>query len=100
MYLCMSNPYLAGFVAKQEGQKVCTSGVYAIVRHPMYLGGFVLMLSYPVYLESKYGIMIAGIIFFFLCVRVKYEEEYLRSNLSGYLEYTKKVKRKIIPFIY
>lgn len=94
------NTYLSRTVEIQENQKVIDTGLYGIVRHPMYMATTLLYLSFPVVLGS----FIAFIIFlpfpFVLAKRIKNEEEILEKGLDGYKEYKQKVKSKMIPFIW
>lgn len=94
------NTYLSRTVEIQENQKVIDTGLYSIVRHPMYMATTFLYLSFPLVLGS----LIAFIIFlpfpFVLAKRIKNEEEVLEKGLEGYKEYKEKVKYKMIPFIW
>ncbi len=94
------NAYLSRKIELQENQKVIDSGLYGIVRHPMYAATILLFLMIPLILGS----LVSFVIFLFypliIAVRIKDEEKLLTDGLEGYAEYKKKVKYKIIPFIW
>ena len=94
------NTYLSRNIEIQENQKVIDTGLYGIVRHPMYMATTLLYLSFPLVLGS----LIAFIIFLpfplVLAKRIKNEEEILEKGLEGYKEYKEKVKYKMLPFVY
>ena len=94
------NRYLSRTIEIQENQKVVDTGLYGIVRHPMYMATTFLYLSFPIVLGS----LIAFIIFLpfplVLAKRIKNEEEIVEKGLEGYKEYKQKVKYKMIPFIW
>ena len=94
------NSYLSRTIAVQEGQKVIDTGLYGIVRHPMYMATVILFLMIPLILGSWYGFMVFLSYPFVIVVRIKNEEKLLTAKLDGYAEYTKKVKYRIIPFIW
>ena len=90
------NTYLSRTIEVQENQKVIDTGLYGIVRHPMYSATLLLFLAMPIILGS--------IIFlaypFIIAKRIKNEEEVLEKGLQGYCEYKQKVKYRLIPFIW
>ena len=94
------NTYLSRTIEVQENQKVIDTGLYGIVRHPMYAATILLFLSIPLVLGS----IISFIIFLFYPIiigrRIKNEEKVLEEGLKGYTEYKKKVKYKVIPFVW
>lgn len=94
------NAYLSRTVKVQEGQKVVSTGLYGIVRHPMYMATVIMFLSIPVILGSWYAL----IPFFFypvlMAIRIRNEEKVLTEGLEGYKEYKEKVKYRMIPFIW
>jgi len=94
------NAYLSRTIEVQENQKVVDTGLYGIVRHPMYFVTVFLFLSIPFILGSVYAFIIFLIYPFLLIKRIKNEETILREGLTGYVEYTKKVKYRLIPFIW
>ena len=94
------NTYLSRTIEVQKDQKVIDTGLYGIVRHPMYLATIVLFLSMPLILGSLYSFFIFLIYPIIISFRIKNEEEVLEKELKGYKEYKKKVKYKVIPFIW
>ena len=94
------NTYLSRTIKVQENQKVVDSGLYGIVRHPMYAITILLFLSMPLILGSIYSFIIFLIYPILIALRIKNEEEVLEKELNGYKEYKKKVKYRIIPFIW
>jgi protein-S-isoprenylcysteine O-methyltransferase Ste14 len=94
------NSYAASTIQVAEGQKVVSTGPYAIVRHPMYAGALVMLAGMPLALGSWWGLF-----FFFptmpiLVWRLLDEERFLHKNLPGYTEYTRKVRYRLIPFVW
>ena len=94
------NAYLSRTIEVQENQKVVSTGLYGIVRHPMYMATIVLFLSMPLVLGSLYAFIVFLIYPFVIAARIKNEEEVLEKGLEGYTEYKQKVKYKILPFIW
>lgn len=85
---------------KERGQKVISSGLYGIVRHPMYTGGALLFLGTPLLLDSIYGLVAGLLLTILLAVRTFGEEAMLKQELDGYIAYMKKVKWRLIPFLF
>ena len=94
------NAWLSRTVEVQEGQQVVDTGLYGIVRHPMYAVTVWLFLSMPLVLGSVYAFLIFLAYPFISGLRIKKEEEFLKEQLDGYREYTKKVKYRLIPFVW
>ena len=94
------NAYLSRIIEVQENQKVVDTGLYGIVRHPMYAVTVLLFLSMPLVLGSIISFIIFLVYPFIIAKRIKNEEEVLEKELEGYIEYKKKVKYKMIPFIW
>ena len=94
------NTYLSRTIEIQENQKVIDTGLYAIVRHPMYSVTLLLFLSMPIVLGSVYSFVIFLAYPFIIVKRLKNEEELLEKELDGYKEYKAKVKYRLIPFIW
>ena len=94
------NKYLSRTIEVQENQKVIDSGLYGIVRHPMYMATIFLFLSMPLILGAIYSFFIFLIYPIIIAKRIKNEEEVLEKELPGYKEYKEKVKYKMIPFIW
>ena len=94
------NAYLSRTIEVQENQKVIDTGLYGIVRHPMYATTILLFLSMPLILGSIISFVIFLVYPFIISKRIKNEEKVLEKELVGYSEYKKKVKYKVIPFIW
>ena len=94
------NTYLSRTIEVQENQNVIDTGLYGIVRHPMYSVTLVLFLSMPLVLGSIYSFFIFLAYPFIIAKRIKGEEEFLEKELNGYREYKQKVKYRLIPFIW
>lgn len=94
------NSYLSRTVEVSENQKVIDTGLYGIVRHPMYTSTIFLFLSAPLILDSIISFIIMLIYPVILILRIRNEEKVLEKELEGYEEYERKVKYKIIPFIW
>ena len=94
------NAYLSRTVKVEEGQKVVDTGLYGIVRHPMYMATILLFLMIPLVLGSWYALIVFAFYPAIIVVRLKDEEKLLTRELPGYAEYKKKVKYRIIPFIW
>ena len=94
------NTYLSRTVEVQENQKVIDTGLYGLVRHPMYMATVVLFQSMPLVLGSVVSFVIMLAYFPIITRRILNEEQVLREGLPGYEEYMKKVKYRLIPFIW
>jgi protein-S-isoprenylcysteine O-methyltransferase Ste14 len=84
----------------QENQKVIDTGLYGIVRHPMYAVTLLLFLSMPLVLGSLWSFLVFLAYPFIISKRIRNEEQLLEKELDGYIEYKKKVKYRLIPFIW
>lgn len=94
------NTYLSRTIAVQENQRVIDTGLYGIVRHPMYSATILLFLSIPLVLGSVYALAIFAFYPFLIAIRIKHEEALLERELPGYTQYKEKVKYRLIPFIW
>ena len=94
------NAYLSRTIKVEQGQTVVDTGMYGIVRHPMYAVTILLFLTIPLVLGSWYALIAFGFYPAVIVVRLKDEEELLTKELPGYAEYKQKVKYRIIPFIW
>jgi protein-S-isoprenylcysteine O-methyltransferase Ste14 len=94
------NTYLSRTVEVQQGQKVIDTGLYGIVRHPMYSITIILFLSMPLVLGSILSFVTFLVYPIIIAKRIRNEETVLERGLEGYVEYKKKVKYKIIPFVW
>ncbi len=94
------NAYLSRIIEVQENQTVIDTGLYAIVRHPMYTATILLFLSMPLILGSIWAFVIFLAYPFIIARRIKFEEKFLEKELLGYREYKQKVKYRLIPFLW
>lgn len=94
------NIYLSRIIEVQENQKVIDTGLYGIVRHPMYSSTILLFLSIPLVLGSLFSFLIFLVYPVIIAKRIKNEEQVLEQGLEGYSEYKNKVKYRVIPFIW
>ena len=94
------NTYLSRTIEVQKNQKVIDTGLYGIVRHPMYSATLLLFLSMPLVLGSIYSFLIFLAYPLIIAKRIKEEEKFLEKELEGYREYKQKVKYRLIPFIW
>lgn len=97
--LC-ENAYLSRTIKVVEGQKVISTGLYGIVRHPMYFATVLLFLAMPLVLGSLVSFVVFLAYPIIIAMRIKNEEEVLSRELEGYDEYKKKVKYRMLPFIW
>ena len=94
------NTYLSRTIEVKENQKVVDTGLYGIVRHPMYSVTLVLFLSMPLVLGSLFAFVIFFVYPFIIAKRILGEEAFLQKELPGYEEYLKKVKWRLLPFVW
>jgi protein-S-isoprenylcysteine O-methyltransferase Ste14 len=94
------NSYASRVVEIQEKQKVIDTGLYGIVRHPMYSAAILMFMSMPLVLGSFYALIPLLIFPFQMGIRMRNEEQILEKGLDGYIEYKKRVRYKIIPFLW
>jgi protein-S-isoprenylcysteine O-methyltransferase Ste14 len=94
------NSYASRVVKVEAGQKVISSGPYSIVRHPMYLATAVMFLATPIALGSYWALPPFLLLPPFLVLRIRNEEKLLEKELPGYLEYTHKVRYRLIPYLW
>lgn len=94
------NTYLSRTIEVQENQKVIDTGLYGIVRHPMYSVTLLLFLSMPIVLGSLFSFLIFLAYPFIIATRIKNEEKLLAQELDGYCAYQEKVRYRLIPFVW
>ena len=94
------NTYLSRTIEVQENHKVVDTGLYGIVRHPMYTSTILLFLSMPLMLGSFFSFVIFMIYPVVIVKRIRNEEEVLEKSLEGYSEYKRRIKYRLIPFIW
>jgi protein-S-isoprenylcysteine O-methyltransferase Ste14 len=100
MLVIIQNSYAAANVTVEAGQQLVSTGVYGLVRHPMYTGNVVLTLGIPLALGSYWGLLlfIPGLVV--LVVRIRDEEDLLTHELSGYRDYTQRVHYRLLPYVW
>ena len=94
------NAYLSRTVEVSDDQKVVDTGLYGLVRHPMYTSTIFLFLSMPLVLDSIFSFIVMLIYPIIIIFRIKNEEEFLEKELIGYKEYKEKVKYRLIPYLW
>jgi protein-S-isoprenylcysteine O-methyltransferase Ste14 len=99
-FVFRENSYGAATIQIAEGQKVISTGPYAVIRHPMYSWALLMLLGIPLALGSWFGLLmlvpaVAGIVW-----RLQDEERFLAKNLPGYSEYRRKVQYRLLPFVW
>jgi len=87
-------------IQTERGHEVAVSGPYKYIRHPGYVGFIVMVLATPLFLGTLYALLMSGITTILLIIRTSLEDKTLKNELDGYLEYSNKVKFKLIPFIW
>jgi protein-S-isoprenylcysteine O-methyltransferase Ste14 len=99
-FVFKENSFASGTIEVGAEQKIVTTGPYALVRHPMYIGGLVMLLGIPLALGSWWGLLTVIPIALVIVWRLLDEEKFLAKNLAGYPEYQKKVRRRLLPLIW
>jgi protein-S-isoprenylcysteine O-methyltransferase Ste14 len=96
----LQNSFASKILDINEGQFLVDTGLYARVRHPLYAGALLMILTIPVALGSWWGLIPAAVAALTLVVRIRFEEEMLVKGMDGYTDYQTRVKYKLIPKIY
>jgi protein-S-isoprenylcysteine O-methyltransferase Ste14 len=94
------NTFTSATIEIAEDQKVISTGPYALVRHPMYAGALLYLLSTPLGLGSYWGLLALVAMMPFLIWRLSDEEKFLAKNLPGYTEYQKRVQYRLVPYVW
>jgi protein-S-isoprenylcysteine O-methyltransferase Ste14 len=94
------NTFTSATIEVAKDQKVVSTGPYAVVRHPMYGGGLLYLLGTPLALGSYWGLVVFGTVVPLLLWRLFDEERFLSGNLPGYTEYRKRVRHRLVPFVW
>ena len=94
------NSYASRVIEVQDKQKIIDTGFYSVVRHPMYSFMLIIFIFTPLVLGSYYALIPALTFPFTLAYRIKNEEDVLRQGLDGYIDYTNRVKYRLIPFVW
>lgn len=100
MVVIIQNGYAAANVTVEAEQKVVSTGLYGLVRHPMYTGNVIMMIGVPLALGSYWGLVcvVPGVIM--LALRIRDEEELLGHELNGYRDYTRHVHYRLVPYVW
>jgi protein-S-isoprenylcysteine O-methyltransferase Ste14 len=94
------NSYGASNIKVEEDQRVISTGPYALVRHPMYVGVLVMVIGVPLALSSWWGLAIIALVVPVLAWRIMDEEKLLKKDLPGYVEYVQKVRYRLVPYLW
>jgi len=94
------NSYGGSSIQTFEGQKVISTGLYARVRHPMYVGVVIMVAGIPLALGSWWGLLILALTIPVLMMRILDEEKFLEKDLRGYKEYEQKVRYRLVPYLW
>jgi protein-S-isoprenylcysteine O-methyltransferase Ste14 len=94
------NPFASATIKVTGDQRVISTGLYAVVRHPMYAGGLLYLLGTPLALGSYWGLLALAAMSPFLLWRLFDEERFLSKNLPGYAEYCAKVRWRLVPGVF
>ncbi len=100
MLVVVQNGYAAATVRVEAGQKLASSGLYKLVRHPMYAADLILMVGIPLALGSFWGLVIFIPGLLMLVLRILDEEKMLTEELGGYREYTQRVRYRLLPYVW
>lgn len=100
LLVLQQNSYGAANIQTVEGQQVISTGLYALVRHPMYMGLLGMMIGVPLALDSLWGLAVLALIMPILIWRILDEEKVLKKDLSGYAEYMQKVRFRLVPYVW
>jgi protein-S-isoprenylcysteine O-methyltransferase Ste14 len=99
-FVYKENTFASATIELAPEQRVISTGLYALVRHPMYFGGFFLFVGMPLSLGSWWGLLVFLLIMPALIWRIFDEEKFLAKNLPGYTEYQNKVRYRLVPFVW
>jgi protein-S-isoprenylcysteine O-methyltransferase Ste14 len=97
MLVVIQNGFAAATIRLEAGQKVVSTGLYGLVRHPLYTGNVIMMVGIPLSLGSYWGFVFVIPGFLILALRIRDEEKLLKEGLDGYREYTQKVRYRLVP---
>jgi protein-S-isoprenylcysteine O-methyltransferase Ste14 len=99
-FVIIQNNYAGATVTVEANQQLVSTGLYGVVRHPMYVGTLVMMLGTPPALGSYWGLVLVAPSLLILVARITDEEKMLREELDGYQEYTEKVHYRLVPGVW
>lgn len=100
MLVVAQNGYAAANITVESGQTLVSTGLYGLVRHPMYSGSVIMMVGVPLALDSYWGLVFVIPALVALALRIRDEEELLQQQLSGYSEYEQQVHCRLVPFVW
>jgi len=100
IFTVSQNSYAAANIAVEETQTVTSTGLYGIVRHPMYMGGLIMFAGIPLALDSCWGLAVLVPVVIAVVVRIADEEKLLNQELAGYREYASKVHHRLVPYMW
>jgi protein-S-isoprenylcysteine O-methyltransferase Ste14 len=100
MWVVVQNRYAAANITIEDGQPLVSTGLYGIVRHPMYSGNVILMIGIALALGSYWALLLVLVGLLLMAVRILDEEKLLNAELDGYRQYTQKVRYRLVPLIW
>jgi protein-S-isoprenylcysteine O-methyltransferase Ste14 len=100
MLVVAQNGYAAANITVESGQTLVSTGLYGLVRHPMYSGNVIMMVGVPLALDSYWALVFVIPALLALALRIRDEEELLEQQLSGYHEYERQVHYRLVPFVW
>jgi protein-S-isoprenylcysteine O-methyltransferase Ste14 len=100
MLVVTQNSYAAANITVEASQTVVSTGLYGLVRHPMYMGVMIMMAGIPLALDSWWGLAVLIPCLFGVAVRIRDEERMLTGELTGYREYTQNVHHRLVPYVW
>lgn len=96
----VQNTYAAATITVEADQPLVSTGLYGVVRHPMYLGALIMMVGMPPALDSLWGLAVVAVALPVLAARILDEEKMLRQELPGYPEYASRVRKRLVPGVW
>jgi protein-S-isoprenylcysteine O-methyltransferase Ste14 len=100
MLVVAQNGYAAANITVESGQTLVSTGLYGLVRHPMYSGSVIMMVGVPLALDSYWGLVFFLPALVALALRIRDEEEFLQQQLSGYSDYEQQVRYRLVPYVW
>jgi protein-S-isoprenylcysteine O-methyltransferase Ste14 len=100
LFTVVENSYAAANITVEADQKLVSTGLYGLVRHPMYMGSMIMLAGIPLALDSWWGLAVLVPVLIVLTVRILDEEKMLTRELAGYREYTDKVHHRLVPYVW
>jgi protein-S-isoprenylcysteine O-methyltransferase Ste14 len=100
VFVVLQNAYASADIAVRPEQQVVSTGLYGLVRHPMYFGFLIMMIGAPLALDSYWGLAVLAPVLMVFAIRIVDEEKLLCSELGGYSEYTEKVRARLVPYVW